>query len=223
MSTLVNAVPAATAAAAPATWEERLARAAIVIGRLGLACLFFTQLFWKLPPTYGCPPDFAFTTEGPNGQLVRTSGLCDWIGVESVWAHRQHKLLVVDGFGLDVTPLAAINGAIIDNVVKPNIRWLGSLIWAGDAFVFLSMLLGLFTRLGALVALALSAQLMIGLAGISDPFEWEWGYNQMVLLSILMLGLAPGRIFGLDARLRPRLAEAAEQGNRLARLALALG
>ena len=61
----------------------------MVIARLALAYLFFGQLFWKLPPSFGCPPDFAFTTGGVKDgyvQLQRTSGLCDWMGVEQVWA-----------------------------------------------------------------------------------------------------------------------------------------
>lgn len=208
------------------TWEERLRRIAIVVARLGLGYLFFTQLFWKLPPTFGCPPDFAFTSAAPNGALQRTSGLCDWIGVESVWASRPRSILVADlpGFriGLPIGWAAALNGAFIDAVVKPNIRWFGYLIVLSEAFIAVSMLLGLLTRLGGLVAMAMSAQLVVGLAGISDPFEWEWGYNQMLLLSLLMFALTPGRIFGLDARLRPRLARAAEAGHRLARLGLAL-
>jgi hypothetical protein len=80
----------------------------------------------------------------------------------------------------------------------------------------------LFSRLGALVALGMSGQLLTGLAGIPNPMVWEWSYIQMVLLSILMFGLGPGRIFGLDALMRPRLIVAAERGSRVARLALAL-
>ena len=68
----------------------------------------------------------------------------------------------------------------------------------------------------------MSAQLLIGLANIPNPFEWEWSYLLMVLLSILLFGLAPGRILGLDALLRPRLSAAAAHGNRLARAALLL-
>ena len=37
--------------------EERLQKAALVVGRVALAYLFFTQLWWKTPPTFGCPPD----------------------------------------------------------------------------------------------------------------------------------------------------------------------
>lgn len=66
------------------------------------------------------------------------------------------------------------------------------------------------------MAVAQAAQLQIGLAGISSPFEWEWAYHLMVLVSLLVFAFAPGRIFGFDAWLRPRLQAAAHNGNRLA-------
>ncbi len=62
-------------------WEQRLRSIALVIGRLTLAYLFFTQLFWKMPPTFGCPPDFKFTTADADGILVRAGSLCDSISV----------------------------------------------------------------------------------------------------------------------------------------------
>jgi uncharacterized membrane protein YphA (DoxX/SURF4 family) len=203
-------------------------RAAILIARLALAYLFFTQLFWKMPPTFSCPPDYRFTTANPDGSLNRSTGLCDWIGIESVWATRPRSLFQanIDNKGgaeirLPIGPLARANGAFIDNVVKPNIRWMGWLIWGGEAFIFVSLFFGLFSRLGALVAVAISAQLVIGLSGISDPNEWEWAYLSIFFLAVALTGLAPGRFFGLDAALRPRLHAAAAGGNRLARLALA--
>lgn len=216
------------AALTPANWD-RFSRALIVIGRLGLAYLFFTQLFWKLPPSFSCGEDFRFTTANPDGSLSRTSGLCDWIGIESVWAQRPRSLFQADldnrggaDISLPIGALARANGAFIDGVVKPNIRWFGWLIWGSEAFIFVSLFFGLFSRLGALVAIGMTAQLVIGLAGISDPYEWEWGYLTSLFLAITLFGLAPGRYFGLDALLRPRLLAAAEGGNRVARFALLL-
>jgi hypothetical protein len=206
--------------------EEILRKAVIVIGRLALAYLFFTQLFWKMPPTFGCPTDFAFTTgaiEGGRVQLQRTGGLCDWIGIEAVWSTQPRPFFVanLDNQGapeiaIDLGWAARLNGLFIENFVMPNIRWFGWVIWGSEAFIFVSLLLGLFSRLGGLVAIGISAQLMIGLAGISTPYEWEWSYNLMVVLSVLMFGLAPGRVLGVDAWLRPRLQAAADRGNRLA-------
>lgn len=210
------------------TVEERLRNVTMVIGRVALAYLFFTQLWWKTPPSFGCPANFAVTTGtvSANGQatLQRTSGLCDWVGIESVWSKAPRSLLVADlkpiggpVINLPIGPLAQMNGLFLDNVVIPNLRWFGYAVWGMEAFIFISLLLGVFSRLGALVSIAQSAQLMIGLAGIRNPPEWEWGYNLMVVLSLVMFGLAPGRVFGVDAWLRPKLQAAAEAGNRLAR------
>ena len=211
---------AASAAAVPlatSPWEKRLQQAVIVLARLGLGLLFLTQLSWKSPPTFGCGADFAFTTADASGNLQRTRGLCDWIGVESVYATRDRTIL-----GVNIRPIAQLNGAFIDTIVKPNIRWFGYVIFGTEALIAAAMFLGLFSRLGALMAIGMSAQLMIGLANIPNPPEWEWSYILMVLLSILMFGLTPGRILGLDALLRPRLGAAAARGNRLARAALLL-
>jgi hypothetical protein len=211
-----------------ARWEQRLKQTALVLARLGLAYLFFTQLWWKAPPTYSCPADFRFTT-GTPAQLQRSGGLCDWIGIESVYATQPHRLLVanIDNRGapeiaIDIGWLARLNGAFIDNIVKPNIRWFGSVIFFTEAFIFASLFLGLLSRLGGLVALGMSAQLMIGLAGIPNPYEWEWAYINMVLLALMMFAFAPGRILGLDTLLRPRLQTAAANGSRIAKGVLAL-
>jgi hypothetical protein len=119
---------------------------------------------------------------------------------------------------IDLSWAAQLNGLFLKNFVMPNIRWFGYVIWGMEAFIFVSLFLGLFSRLGGLVALAQSAQLMIGLAGISSPFEWEWSYHLMVVVSLVLLAFASGRFFGLDALLRPRLQAAAEGGSRLAGL-----
>ncbi len=204
-------------------WERRLQNICVTIGRIGLAYLFFSQLGWKLPPTFGCPADYRFTT-GTTDKLTRSNGLCDWIGIQAVWADQPRSLLIanIDGRGepeiaLPIGWAARLNGDFVTQVVQPNIRWFGWLIWGAEAFIVVTMFLGLFTRLGALVALGLSLQLTIGLAGISRPFEWEWSYLLMVLLSITMFGLAPGRFFGLDALLRPRLTAMAERGSGISR------
>ncbi|HEU5103996.1 MAG TPA: hypothetical protein VFU22_33500 [Roseiflexaceae bacterium] len=218
-----------TATGVAARWERRLQQIALVLARLGLAYLFFTQLWWKTPPTFGCGADFAFTSAAADGKLQRTRGLCDWIGIESVYATQPRPLLVanIDNRGapeiaLDIGWVARLNGAFIDSVVKPNIRWFGYAIFVAEAFIFASLALGLFSRLGGLVAIGMSAQLLIGLAGIPNPYEWEWAYINMVLLAIVIFAFAPGRYLGLDALLRPRLVTAAANGSRIARVVLAL-
>jgi hypothetical protein len=208
-------------------WEETLRKVVLVLARLLVAILFFANLFWKMPPSFNCPPDFAFTTANADGKLARTSGLCDWVGVEAVWSHRPRQFFVVNldnqgppEIALDVSWAARLNGLFLENFVMPNIRWFGYVVWGMEAFIFVSLLVGLLGRLGALVAIAQSAQLQLGLAGISSPFEWEWGYHLLVMVSLLVFAFAPGRILGLDAWLRPRLQAVKEGGNRLAGLLL---
>jgi hypothetical protein len=196
---------------------------ALLLGRLVLAYLYFTQLFWKMPPTFGCPPDFTFTTGSFDGGRVtyqRSTGLCDWIGIEAVWSEQPRPFFVANidnrsapEIAVDLGWAARLNGAFLESIVMPNIRWFGYVIWWGEAIIFGSLFIGLFSRLGGLIAIGISAQLMIGLGGIPNPFEWEWTYNMLVMLSILMFAFAPGRFFGLDAWLRPRLQAAAEKGN----------
>jgi len=203
-----------TGATMPA-WDIRLQKIVILIGRLGLAYLFFSQLFWKLPPTFGCANNFAFPQPAAENYWTAngSSGLCFWLGMESIYKDLPRDVLVTDmrpaglpKIGVPLTPLAQANAALVDNVITPNIGVFGWLVWLAEFWVFVSMLAGLFTRFGGLVSLGVSAQLFVGLAAIPRPFEWEWSYGLMILLSLLMFGLAPGRIWGVDAALRPRLA-----------------
>ena len=199
-------------------WEERLRKVTIVIARLGLAYLFFANLWWKMPPDFGCGANFAFPVLNQEGKLDASKsggGLCYWIGLESVYAPRARTVFIADmrpvglpRIGVNIAPLAQLNALVIDNVIKPNLAVTGYLILGAELLITLSLFFGLFSRLGGLVAVGISLQLYIGLANIPQPYEWEWSYGQMVLLSILMVGLAPGRVWGIDAWLRRRFAQA---------------
>jgi hypothetical protein len=208
-------------------WETRLRSAALVIARLGMAYLFFTQLVWKAPPRFGCPADFAFTTAKEDTasrvDLKRTSGLCDWLGIEQVYSTQSRPLLVTAFEGpaaprisVDIRPLAQLNGLFLKSAVMPGIRFWGWVIFLTEAFIVTSMSLGLLSRLGGLLAIAMSTQLLVGLAGIPNPPEWEWSYILMVLLSLILFAFVPGRVLGLDAWLRPRLLRAGAKSNWLA-------
>ncbi|MEJ7842395.1 MAG: hypothetical protein WKF95_11555, partial [Rubrobacter sp.] len=65
--------------------SSRLERGLIVftiaVASIGLGYLFFTQLWWKAPPDFGCRDDF---TKG---------GLCFFIEEESAIADDPNKLL----------------------------------------------------------------------------------------------------------------------------------
>jgi hypothetical protein len=194
--------------------ERSITVIAIAIASIGLGYLFFTQLWWKLPPDFGCRDDFT------------SGGLCFFLQHSVDEAAASNTLLKANIFesrpGSEISvPIGwatQLNAAFIETFVQPNIRWFGYVLWGTEAWIFLSMCLGFFSRLGALAAIGVSTQLMIGLA--HTPNEWEWSYILMLLLSIAMFGLAPGRYFGLDRLLRPRLKVLSERGSRVGRLLL---
>ena len=212
-------------------WDRRLQSIAIVVARLGLAYLFFTQLFWKLPPDFGCKNNFAYPQPAAENFWTAngSAGLCFWLGIESIYANQPRQVLVTDmqpaglpKIGIDIQPLAQLNAALLNNVIEPNLALFGWLIWLAEFWIFVSMLMGFLTRFGALVSIGVALQLYVGLANIPRPYEWEWTYGTLILLSLLLFGLAPGRFFGVDAPLRRRLAGAAQRGNLLAKFVLLL-
>lgn len=212
-------------------WDRRLQQAAIIFARLALAYLFFANIWWKTPPHFGCANEYAFATTSSDGKFQKqgSTGLCYYLSLESYYAAQERKILRVDGaaqggptLGFDISPIAQLNAQIIDGFIKPNIRWFGYVVWGGEVLIAISLFFGLFTRIGALTAIAISGQLLVGLANIPSPYEWEWGYNLMVVLSVVLFALAPGRYLGIDALLRRWLAPAAVKKNLLARIGMLL-
>lgn len=106
---------------------------------------------------------------------------------------------------------------IIQHVFLTHFSILGTCIWTAELLIGVSLLFGLFTRLGAALALLLSIQLYIGIA--YAPGEWYWGYGMLLMLSITMLAVPAGRRLGIDQVIRPWLSQAAKS-RRVVRLLL---
>jgi hypothetical protein len=211
--------------------DRRIYNICMLIARIGLAYLFFTQLFWKLPPKFGCGSNYAFPKPAEQNYFDsnKSSGLCYWMGLESIYASQPRQVLVADmrsagwlNASVSITPLAKVNGWLLDNLFIPNIEVVGWLVWLAEFWVFLSMLLGILTRLGAILSIGIIGQLYIGLANVPRPFEWEWTYGAILLLSVAMLGAAAGRYMGVDAWLRKRLSRVTGRGRWLAKTGLYL-
>ena len=177
---------------------DKLGQVGMLISRLVIGYLWFDQLLWKLPPTFGCPSNFAVTTD----IHMRTSGLCDWVGMMTLYSK---------------WPLQA---SLVKSLVVPNLSWMGWIIFLMEAFVAVSLILGLFTRLGGLAGLLQAINLYIGVG--YAPGEWYWTYGMLATLGLVFLAVPTGRRFGMDAWLRPRFQVGTDQGNRLAKILLAL-
>ncbi len=130
-------------------------------------------VMWLFALRWKLPPDF-----DPGSQR----GLRDWMELE------------VDNAAFGVY------GDILDSVVLPNFEVFAWLVFLAELAVGLSLLTGTWTRLGALLGLAMSVNLLVGLLDV--PGEWPWSYAMMVLLHGTILVTAAGRVWGFDARLR---------------------
>lgn len=160
---------------------DRLGQIGLVISRVVIGYLWITQLLWKKPSQFGCPSDFAVTTS--LGE--RTTGLCDWTGLMAAYSK------------------VPLHGQLIERFVVPNIEWMGWLIWLMEAFIAISLILGLLSRLGGLLGLMQAVNLYIGLTAL--PFEWYWTYGMLITLQLIFTALPPGRYLGVDAWIRPKL------------------
>jgi hypothetical protein len=93
---------------------------------------------------------------------------------------------------------------IIQHVFLTHFLLLGAFTWGAELLVALLLLLGVFSRLGALLSTILAVQLYVGLS--AAPGEWYWTYGMLVLLSLALLAVPAGRRLGLDQWLSVRLA-----------------
>ena len=98
-----------------------------------------------------------------------------------------------------VGPLADL----VHDVVIPHFTLFGWLVFVVEASAGILLLLGLATRLGALIGLgqAVAITLLVGNA----PDEWRWGYALFIAVHVLLLSTPCAARFSLDATRARRL------------------
>jgi len=175
-----------SATATPITLSERSITGFALI-RIFVGYLWFQQLFWKMPPTF--------------------AGLYVYIVGES-----QHTIIPGYGSLLQHTFLAGCPSLSTPAGCTAFVP-LAACVWTAELLVCLSLLFGLFTRFGAILATILSVQLYVGLAYTG----WIWTYGMLVLLALALVAVPAGRRLGADQWLAPRL-QAAGQHHRIARI-----
>jgi thiosulfate dehydrogenase (quinone) large subunit len=159
----------------------------LAVARVVIGFLWFQQLLWKLPPDFGCGPRGAASIGQPGAM-----GLCDWVGRE---------------IAMPAIPLYA---GFLQSVVVPNFALFGWLTWLLEAFIAVSLLLGVLTRLGGLAGVAQAANLLIGLAGVEH--EWYWSYAMLLILCAIFAATAAGRVWGVDRILARKVARGEAPG-----------
>src|SRR5215467_11823879 len=171
----------------PITLSER-SMTGLALIRMFVGYLWFQQLFWKMPPDF--------------------RGLYPYIIRES-----QHTIIPGYGYILQHTFLTGCTSLSAPAGCTAFVA-LAACVWTAELLVSISMLFGLFTRFGAILATILSLQLYVGLAYT----EWIWTYGMLVLLALVLVAVPAGRRLGVDQWLAPPL-QAAGQHHRLARIA----
>lgn len=90
-----------------------------------------------------------------------------------------------------------LQGTLVKVIVLPNIHVFGPVIYTLEALIGVSLIIGLFTRLGAIVGILMALNLWLGL--YSAPGEWPWTYFFLITIMGLFCIDPPGRVLGWDA------------------------
>jgi uncharacterized membrane protein YphA (DoxX/SURF4 family) len=103
---------------------------------------------------------------------------------------------------------------IIQHVFVPHAALFAVFVWLLELSIGLSLMFGVFTRLGGTAGAIWGALLFCGLAygKMSSP----WYFGLIVLINVLLAVTAAGRTLGVDRWLRPQLRRRGAQGDRLA-------
>jgi hypothetical protein len=83
----------------------------------------------------------------------------------------------------DRARINSVESRLVQDLVLPNIRLFGPLVYGVEVTIGVSLMLGLLTRLGAVFGLLMALNLWLGL--YSAPGEWPWTYAFLVILQLL--------------------------------------
>jgi uncharacterized membrane protein YphA (DoxX/SURF4 family) len=96
----------------------------------------------------------------------------------------------------------AFHRALVTDVVLPNLRLLGPIVFLAELTFAASLILGLGVRLVSVLAILFVLQLWLGIYIPGAPAEWSWSYIFLALVLFLFVLHGAGRSLGLDAWLR---------------------
>lgn len=137
------------------------------LARILVGSMWWQQTLWKLPPHY---------TDLPS---VPDSGLKHWM--------------------LEMVNSAAfsIQSTFVKDIVLPHFNIFAPMVYGIEVLIAASLVLGIFTRLGAALGALMAINLWLGL--YRSPMEWPWTYFFLVLLQVTFAVFQAGRSLGIDA------------------------
>jgi hypothetical protein len=93
--------------------------------------------------------------------------------------------------------------ALVNHVVLPHFDLFGAQVWLAETVIAISLIFGLFGRLGGTLCFLMGVNLY--LANSRIPGEWFWSYVFLALLGAIFAATRAGRYVGVDRLLVPRL------------------
>ncbi|MFC4494678.1 DoxX family protein [Streptomyces ovatisporus] len=173
--------------------EEQLDLGASRLSRVLIGvCRVAVALMWIQNVAWKHPPDFGNDTDPPRDLYKWTLN-----GVE-------HEVLGVWAW-------------LTEHVILPNFLVFAWAAYLVEACLGAFLLVGLATRLWALIGLAQTTA--ITLSVLYAPHEWFWAYILIYVAHLALLATAAGRAHGVDGVLRPVWRQ---RGGKLSRLLLRL-
>jgi len=100
--------------------------------------------------------------------------------------------------------------AFFTNVVLPHFTFFGYMTFIVELALGLGLLLGLLTRLAGLGGFLWQVNIAVGAFNV--PGEWYWIWVLLTMPQLCFALCAAGRVWGLDALVRARLAQAPPTG-----------
>jgi uncharacterized membrane protein YphA (DoxX/SURF4 family) len=98
----------------------------------------------------------------------------------------------------------------VKEVVLPHFYFFAPQVYFSEVLIAVTLMLGLFSRLGAFIGTLMAINLWLGL--YRSPGEWPWTYFFLIIVQIMLLVQRPGRSLGLDAILLRREQQSADHG-----------
>jgi uncharacterized membrane protein YphA (DoxX/SURF4 family) len=149
-----------------------------------LARFFIGGLWWQ-QSLWKLPPTY---TDNPDG----SGGLRYWMGEMVKWAS------------------TGLQRHFVKEVVLPHFYFFAPQVYFSEVLIAVTLILGLFSRLGAFLGALMAINLWLGL--YRSPAEWPWTYFFLIIVQIMLLIQRPGRSLGLDAILLRREQQLADHG-----------
>jgi uncharacterized membrane protein YphA (DoxX/SURF4 family) len=146
---------------------------------------FFIGALWWQQSLWKLPPTY---TDNPDG----SGGLRYWMQEMVKWAS------------------TGLQRQFVKEVVLPHFYFFAPQVYFTEVLIAVTLILGLFSRLGAFLGALMAANLWLGL--YRSPAEWPWTYFFLIVVQIMLLVQRSGRSLGLDAILLRHQQESSGRG-----------